>query len=50
MVQETRQQFSVNKVRAIALLQNAIRTLEERCGAGGCRAAEIRGGAGYRVG
>jgi hypothetical protein len=28
-VQETRQQFSVNKARAIALLQNAIRTLEE---------------------
>jgi hypothetical protein len=28
-VQETRQQFSANKVRAIALLQNAIRTLEE---------------------
>jgi hypothetical protein len=28
-VQETRQQFSVNKTRAIALLQNAIRTLEE---------------------
>jgi hypothetical protein len=31
-VQETRQQFSVNKVRAIALLQNAIRTLEEEIG------------------
>ena len=28
-VQETRQQFSVNRTRAIALLQNAIRTLEE---------------------
>jgi hypothetical protein len=28
-VQETRQQFSENKERAIALLQNAIRTLEE---------------------
>ena len=28
-VQETRQQFSVNKARAIALLQHAIRTLEE---------------------
>jgi hypothetical protein len=28
-VQETRQQFSENKKRAIALLQNAIRTLEE---------------------
>jgi hypothetical protein len=28
-VQETRQQFSENKNRAIALLQNAIRTLEE---------------------
>jgi hypothetical protein len=28
-VQEARQQFSVNKARAIALLQNAIRTLEE---------------------
>jgi hypothetical protein len=28
-VQETRQQFSVNKARAIALLQNAICTLEE---------------------
>jgi hypothetical protein len=28
-VQETRQQFSVNKARAIALLQNAIRTLEK---------------------
>jgi hypothetical protein len=28
-VQETRQQFSENKDRAIALLQNAIRTLEE---------------------
>jgi uncharacterized protein GlcG (DUF336 family) len=28
-VQETRQQFSVNKARAIALLQNAIRALEE---------------------
>jgi hypothetical protein len=28
-VQETRQQFSENKVRAIALLQNAIRTLED---------------------
>ena len=31
-VQETRQQFSVNKTRAIALLQNAIRTLEEEIG------------------
>jgi hypothetical protein len=31
-VQETRQQFSVNKARAIALLQNAIRTLEEEIG------------------
>jgi hypothetical protein len=31
-VQETRQQFSVNKERAIALLQNAIRTLEEEIG------------------
>jgi hypothetical protein len=28
-VQETRQQFSENKERAIALLQNAIRTLED---------------------
>ena len=28
-VQETRQQYSVNKSRAIALLQNAIRALEE---------------------
>jgi hypothetical protein len=28
-VQETRQQFSENKERAVALLQNAIRTLEE---------------------
>jgi hypothetical protein len=28
-VQEARQQFSVNKARAIALLQNAIGTLEE---------------------
>ncbi len=28
-VQEARQQFSVNKARAIALLENAIRTLEE---------------------
>jgi hypothetical protein len=31
-VQETRQQFSVNKARAIALLRNAIRTLEEEIG------------------
>jgi hypothetical protein len=31
-VQETRQQFSVNKARAIALLQNAIGTLEEEIG------------------
>jgi hypothetical protein len=31
-VQETRQQFSVNKARAIALLQNAIRPLEEEIG------------------
>jgi hypothetical protein len=31
-VQETRQQFSVNKARAIALLQNAIRALEEEIG------------------
>ena len=31
-VQETRQQFSENKQRAIALLQNAIRTLEEEIG------------------
>jgi hypothetical protein len=31
-VQETHQQFSVNKARAIALLQNAIRTLEEEIG------------------
>jgi hypothetical protein len=31
-VQETRQQFSVNKERAIALLQNAIGTLEEEIG------------------
>jgi hypothetical protein len=31
-VQEARQQFSVNKVRAIVLLQNAIRTLEEEIG------------------
>jgi hypothetical protein len=31
-VQEARQQFSVNKERAIALLQNAIRTLEEEIG------------------
>jgi hypothetical protein len=33
-VQETRQQFSQNKERAIALLQNAIRTLEEEIAAG----------------
>jgi hypothetical protein len=32
-VQETRQQFSENKERAIALLQNAIRTLEEEIAA-----------------
>jgi hypothetical protein len=31
-VQETRQQFSVNKARAIALLQNAIGILEEEIG------------------
>jgi hypothetical protein len=31
-VQQTRQQFSVNKARAIALLQNAIGTLEEEIG------------------
>jgi hypothetical protein len=31
-VQETRQQFSVNKARAIALLLNAIGTLEEEIG------------------
>jgi hypothetical protein len=31
-VQETRQQFSVNKERAIALLQNAIAILEEEIG------------------
>jgi hypothetical protein len=31
-VREPRQQFSVNKARAIALLQNAIRTLEEEIG------------------
>ena len=31
-VQEARQQFSVNKARAIALLQNAIGTLEEEIG------------------
>jgi hypothetical protein len=31
-VQETRQQFSVNKARAITLLQNAIGTLEEEIG------------------
>ena len=31
-VQETRQQFSVNQARAIALLQNAMRTLEEEIG------------------
>ncbi len=31
-VQETRQQFSANKARAIALLQNAISTLEEEIG------------------
>jgi hypothetical protein len=31
-VLETRQQFSVNKARAIALLQNAVRTLEEEIG------------------
>jgi hypothetical protein len=34
-VQETRQQFSVNKARAIALLQNAIGVLEEQIGAAG---------------
>jgi hypothetical protein len=32
-VQETRQQFSANKARAIALLRNAIRTLEEEISA-----------------
>jgi hypothetical protein len=32
-VRETRQQFSENKERAIALLQSAIRTLEEEIGA-----------------
>src|SRR5262249_3074464 len=31
-VQETRQQFSVNKARAIALLQKAINALEEEIG------------------
>jgi hypothetical protein len=34
-VKETRQQFSENKKRAIALLQNAIRTLEEEIGNAG---------------
>jgi hypothetical protein len=39
-VQETRQQFSDNKERAIALLQNAIRTLEDEIAAAGPKVDE----------
>jgi DNA-binding protein H-NS len=41
-VQETRQHFSENKARAIALLQNAIRTLEEEIAKAGGQVEESK--------